>query len=201
MTLPDSVELHHLDGLMDYDRSFACLSATERARANRLPHEQAEKWMSYRAELRTILGQKLGLQAQEVPLLITEQGKPYIDGHPLYFNLSHSYHRAILATAPFEIGIDLEWMNPRRDMGRLARRFYAPAEAEAMSQLSEGKLLLHFYRAWTAKEAAYKLVGGEFSRILHHSWSAGTQEFEGKQIQLEFECVDGEYSLCVAWWG
>ena len=69
--------------------------------------------------LRALLGERLGLAPDDVPLSVREDGKPQLDPAArlpdLRFNLSHSGERALIAIAEgVEIGVDIERVTPRR---------------------------------------------------------------------------------------
>jgi 4'-phosphopantetheinyl transferase len=82
-----------------------------------------------------------------------ESGKPYIDGGP-YFSISHSGDWVILAVCEENVGCDIEFINPYRDTGLVARRAFHPEEIEAV----KGDVKM-FYRVWTAKESYQKMAG------------------------------------------
>jgi 4'-phosphopantetheinyl transferase len=42
------------------------------------------------------------------PILKTEMGKPFFEGNPVYFNISHSKERAAIAICNSPVGVDLE---------------------------------------------------------------------------------------------
>jgi hypothetical protein len=66
-----------------------------------------------------------------------EHGKPALRTGTLHFNVSHAGELAALAvTAGDPIGIDVEYLRPGLDTLRLARRFCAPQEADALSPLA-----------------------------------------------------------------
>lgn len=52
-----------------------------------------------------ILKEFLGFSPQ---ILRTENGKPYIEGNPLYFSLSHSGKHGVIAVCDKPVGVDLE---------------------------------------------------------------------------------------------
>ena len=43
-----------------------------------------------------------------------ENGKPYVSGNPVYFSISHSAGRAMIALSDKPVGIDLEFYRPRK---------------------------------------------------------------------------------------
>jgi 4'-phosphopantetheinyl transferase len=90
-------------------------------------------------------------------------GKPRIDDDaiPLAFNLSHSRgHIAVAVTSGAAVGVDIESGRGARDVMRLARRYFAPAEVAALEALPAGERADLFYAYWTLKEAWIKARGG-----------------------------------------
>jgi 4'-phosphopantetheinyl transferase len=75
-------------------------------------------------------------------------------------SLSHAAGHAAFAVAPAgsRIGVDLEAVRPR-DVLRLARFAFAPAEAAQLETLPGEAALRHFYLLWTLKEACAKALG------------------------------------------
>ena len=77
-------------------------------------------------------------------------GAPFVAERPsVFISVSHSMHYAALAIAHCPIGIDLE--EPREQLRRVASRVFSPEE------LSACPTLFVLTRAWTLKEALYKL--------------------------------------------
>lgn len=87
------------------------------------------------------------------PLNITRapDGKPYIEGSPVYFSLAHTSDYAVCAVAPFEVGVDAEMIREVKDS--LSARIISPDD--------ECKSAVH---AWSAKEAFVKLTGEGLGR-------------------------------------
>ena len=90
-------------------------------------------------------------------------GKPALVGapRPLDFNLSDSGDwRVCAVTAGTAVGVDLEHGDSRRDVMKLARRFYDPAEVAALEACAPtGEQRARFYDFWTLKEARVKAQG------------------------------------------
>lgn len=99
----------------------------------------------------------------------SERGKPYapaLDGFD--FNLSHARNQVLIAIAREQpLGVDIEHGDRRIDVDGLARRFFAPAEADALAALSPALRLAAFQRLWTCKEAVLKALGAGLSFGLH----------------------------------
>ena len=81
----------------------------------------------------------------------TPNGKPYIEGSPVYFSLAHTSDYAVCAVAPFEVGVDAEMIREVKDS--LSARIISPDDV--------CKSAVH---AWSAKEAFVKLTGEGLGR-------------------------------------
>jgi 4'-phosphopantetheinyl transferase len=142
-------------------RWLSWLSAAERARVARyVDPRHGERYLAAHAQLRWLLGERLGLPPEAVALERAPQGKPYLPGRPLRFNLSHCREFALVALHPArEVGVDLEWTAAPRDWLALARRFFTVAEAAWLAALPAGEQPRAFCRLWTCKEAWMKADG------------------------------------------
>ena len=126
------------------------LSADECARADRLKRPgHGERWIVARAALRILICARLGCVPEDVPLDVTEHGKPFVPGTRLRFNLSHSGTLAVIALADdLEVGVDVE--RPDRNAAAVQRTL---SDGERAS----GDDLLQL---WCRKEAWAKATGG-----------------------------------------
>jgi 4'-phosphopantetheinyl transferase len=115
------------------------LPPKERDREARIQRrEPRRRWVAARWALRGILGAYLDEDPAKIELGAERHGKPVLADPPtpLRFNLSHSRDLAVVAVARGrEVGVDVEWIDPRR--GR-------PAD---------------FYATWTRREAVAKCLG------------------------------------------
>jgi len=98
-------------------------------------------------------------------ILRGEHGKPYAPGlDGLDFNLSHARNHVLLAFAHNQpLGVDLERLDREHAVEDLARRFFAPAEADSLKRLPSPQQLPAFLRLWTCKEAVLKAIGAGLS--------------------------------------
>ncbi|HMR63550.1 MAG TPA: 4'-phosphopantetheinyl transferase superfamily protein [Anaerolineae bacterium] len=146
------------------------LSIDEQARASRFVFEKDRRHFTVgRGILRQILARYLPVAPAYLRFNYSPYGKPALDeSFQLSFNLSHSHGLAVYAvTRRRKVGIDLERVRPLEDMTGLARRFFSPAEFEALSSLSALDEPVGFFSAWTRKEAYVKAVGSGLSHPLH----------------------------------
>jgi len=142
------------------------LSNDEIARADRLiAPAKRENFIASRGSLRLILGQYLDLEPGEIQFEYGAEGKPFIKKFSLSFNLSHSSDLAALAiTDDLEVGIDMEYIDPRLDYERLAAQFFSLHERDRLMRFSPWRRRRGFYRIWTAKEATLKCLGSGFTQ-------------------------------------
>ena len=89
----------------------------------------------------------------------TKNGKPYIEGNPLYFSLSHSGDKAVIALCDKPVGVDFELFGAHKFESVLSR---LTARERQEIQSDEKK----FLENWTAKEAYIKMVGGTIAGYL-----------------------------------
>ncbi len=139
------------------------LGEEERARAARFLHpDHRTRYILAHAGLRAVLSRYVALHPAALriehgptgkPILLDPQGRP----HALQFNLSHSHARMLVAVATGrDVGVDLEQIRGTIQAGKLAERFYAPAEYEQVQRRTGLDQARQFYRYWVAKEALLK---------------------------------------------
>lgn len=117
--------------------------------------------------LHTVLSRYETLAPAEWRFDYNEYGKPFIARklaekmtRPLYFNLSHSRNKLVLAVARHQfLGVDIEYgLKPRR-VEKIAERYFSSVEIAGFASLAEGQLQQRFYDLWSLKEAYIKACG------------------------------------------
>jgi 4'-phosphopantetheinyl transferase len=153
---------------------FECLTPDERQRAERYKVEKARhEFVTGRGLLRRILGRRLGLDAQAVPLTYTGAGKPVLAAGEVHFNVTHTAGLALIALAERPVGIDVERVRLVENPDGLVERFFSAAECEAFRGLPTDLRFAGFFRGWTCKEAVIKAAAlsvsclGDFDVELH----------------------------------
>lgn len=103
---------------------------------------------SERATVRELLGEAFG---RDVNLLHDPCGRPSVEGFPHFISISHSRDEAVLAVSGSRpVGVDVEtW---REALVSTAGKWLTPAQLEHVHEP------LDYLKAWTAKEAIYKLM-------------------------------------------
>jgi 4'-phosphopantetheinyl transferase len=139
------------------------LPAPERERAAGFLREDATgRWVAARWALRRVLARYLDQPAAEIALELGENDKPQLADRSsgLRFNLSHSRDLVLIAVArEREVGVDVERVEPDRDLLALAERALAPEALAEIRAAAPADRPRAFYRAWTRHEARLKCLG------------------------------------------
>ncbi|WP_347988557.1 4'-phosphopantetheinyl transferase superfamily protein [Methylomonas sp. AM2-LC] len=118
------------------------------------------RFILVRGLLRTTLASYLAVEPASLHFAKAKYGKPILCDHALYFNLSHSANKLVIAVSDLEnIGIDIEQIKPRNALHEIARRVLSVMEFTVWSSLHISEQLVVFYQLWTKKEAFVKAVG------------------------------------------
>ncbi|MDE7436647.1 MAG: 4'-phosphopantetheinyl transferase superfamily protein [Lachnospiraceae bacterium] len=86
---------------------------------------------------------------------IGADGKPEVDG--ICFNLSHSGHIVICATAEKEVGCDVEEIVKAPE--GVVEHFFHPSESAYVNACTGEERDHRFFRVWTMKESYIKMTG------------------------------------------
>jgi 4'-phosphopantetheinyl transferase len=163
---PDEVHVWWID-LARMGDVQTVLCSGERARANRFRQARdRQHWSAARAAVRQILAGYTGVDPICLALTEGDWGKPALAGRRSpRFNLAHARERAVLAVArEREVGIDLEAVDPRLEVGPLLGTACTPAEAAHLSALPLADRPGAFLTLWTLKEAYLKGTGTGLTR-------------------------------------
>lgn len=90
------------------------------------------------------------------PILTGKRGKPYFDGSPWHFSISHTRGHVFCALAKAPIGIDAEELDRTVNLG-LAEKILSPAEKARFDAAADKRRALLTF--WVLKEAAVKQTG------------------------------------------
>lgn len=129
------------------------------------------------------VGQLLDVVKQPMPFTYTygPQGKPYLKGMPIYFNLSHSGEYIFCAVSGQEIGADIQFME-NKVSEQIVRRFFAVEEQEALKECGTDEARKElFYGLWCRKEAYGKLTGQGVAGVL------GMNFLQNEMVMLQNE--------------
>lgn len=146
--------------------AMEAVSQERRQKAQRLKRPAAQA-LTVGAEILLIkaLGQVYGIHGS-LEIKAGADGKPWLINYPdILFNLSHSADYVVCALGSQPVGVDIQKMaTPNL---KLARRFFAPSEADWLFSLPAEKQSRGFYDLWALKEAYMKYTGKGFRLPLH----------------------------------
>jgi 4'-phosphopantetheinyl transferase len=145
------------------------LDDAERRRADEIrPPLERRRYVAVHGAVRLILAARLGVPAADLRWRRGENGKPTLtDRDDLQVNLSHSEDLAMLAIATgVPVGVDVQRMQPRVDVARMAERYFPAAEAAYVAEASAEERAGRFFALWTRKEACLKAVGARLMQGL-----------------------------------
>ncbi|MFP4222159.1 MAG: 4'-phosphopantetheinyl transferase family protein [Phormidium sp.] len=184
------------------------LTGAERERARRYRRqEDRHRFVLTRSWLRRLLGVYLDQDPAGLRVETTPEGKPFLAGFPVLFNLSHSGDWALLGFCRDRpLGVDVE-AHRSVPVLSLARRFFQTSEVATLEGLPPAEQERLFFEYWTAKEAYLKATGeglGALSRLAvderllegerRRLWRCGEdgptstfeeQSFEAQRLPLE----------------
>jgi len=146
------------------ERYAAVMTREEHARHDRFvfPRDR-HQFLVTRGVLRTLIGEYLNIDPADCAFESNRYGRPSLLGPAaatLGFNLSHTNGLVAYAMAGVpEIGVDVEHVERATVSLDLARRFFSPAEADALEALPPADRPSRFFDYWTLKEAYIKARG------------------------------------------
>jgi len=125
---------------------------------------------------RRVLAPLLGLEPGALRFAREYKGRPYLtqQGAP-DFNLSDTHGGTLFAISrAARVGVDLELAARQPPSARLAARYFAPVEAQAIAALPETEAARAFILSWTAKESSCKCTGtGIFGFLPRWAFAVG----------------------------
>ena len=108
-----------------------------------------------------LVSEYLNTSIENVEILRSETGKPYIKDNAVFISISHSGSFVAVAVNDTPIGIDIEIIK-EKDL-KLIDKIFSHDDLSIIKQ-SENKLL-DFYKIWTAKEAYFKFSEKSYKEI------------------------------------
>lgn len=149
------------------------------------------------ATARAWLASRLAVEPAELPLARDARGRPCLDRPGWDCNWSHGGPWLLVALgAGVRVGVDVEVLRPRPKALEVARRYFAPDEAERLAALDGPARDAAFLRLWCAKEAVLKAHGRGLVYGLHRVVVEG---FDTGDDALRVASVEGEAGPAAAW--
>lgn len=138
------------------------LTASEKKQFSSVKYAQArDRMIVSRAMLRILLGYYLSCSPEAVAMATGSYGKPELKDQVLFFNVSHTKHKYMyLLARSVPVGVDTEYINPRKQWHDIARDYFHPDEyAFLLKSVGDPDAIRQFYSIWVGKEAVMKFSG------------------------------------------
>lgn len=198
---PDKVDVWvaHLDpGSGELARRVAATTGAERQRASRFHRRlDGDRYLSAHGALRLLLADYLACDPLSLCFGTHENGKPFLEGARLEFNLSHSGALALIAVARTrQVGVDVEQLRPMTDLEGVAARVCTPGELATLAGLAEPHRERAFLAMWTCKEALAKATGEGIGGVVRDARHAPA-DAQDRWTLAEVTDLPG-YAACVA---
>ena len=162
--------IYNVENLSDaeYEKWFSLMTKEKQEKVSRYKDIERRK-CSVAGEMvvKTNIGKALNTSPEALIILTDNNGKPYIENSPIYFNISHCENMLAYTFSDEEIGIDVERI--RAISLNILKRFYSVEEQKYVLghiptkddfQMCENEEILErFYRVFTLKEAICKKSG------------------------------------------
>ncbi len=154
-----------LGAKLSVSQCFRLLSDDEKERAAKFRFEKdRQHFIIARGTLREILALYLSEKPANIEFEYEKNGKPFLPRNPLQFNLSHAGEIALIGlTKNNIIGVDVEVINRKVEVERVAQHFFAKGEINALMSLPQTQRHEAFFNCWTRKEAFIKATGDGLS--------------------------------------
>lgn len=163
------------------------LSPEEKIRAEKLALPYQLGFIISRAVLRDLLAYYSEQYPQKLQFKYTDSGKPLLINSKqlIEFNLSHSKNiLAYIFTINTPVGIDIEFINPRIHLDKIAYRFLPAYEYDRLQLLHGIKKLEAFFNAWVTNEALIKAKG---DTLQTHPYSRYKLSLDPQTNNLEYK--------------
>lgn len=162
------------------------LDGDERRRAASFSRDEARRrFVIAHGVLRLIVAGHLGAPPSELTWQTGPNGKPELAGRwtGVHANLSHSGGLCLIAVSGRRaVGADIQRHVPGLDVLGMARRYFPPAEAQAVADSADPADA--FAHLWARKEAVTKAAGARLTQVLPLPTSAGGVDFEGDHYRV-----------------
>lgn len=131
-------------------------------------------------------------------IVYNEYGKPYFKNSKLYFNVSHSNKKVLIALSDSELGIDIQKISnyDEERIDKLAKRIYNDNDYNYFNNDEN----VTFTQIWTIKEAYLKYVGYGLIKNLHDivvEYNTNSVYLMNRNPSNFYTCYCGDYIVSV----
>lgn len=174
-------------------------------------HVYCLKKGDHHSDVKKILSYYLQTKPQAITITRSNTGKPVLCGEyegKLYFNISHTENKVMLAVASRPVGIDFESIKRKIDFKPILKRFFSNIEQDdfidaiSKTDLTESEI---FFRGWVKKESILKAVGIGLSGIKDYQISFSNSDtshcYNGEEYRITDFTPETGYCASIAYKG
>jgi 4'-phosphopantetheinyl transferase len=123
--------------------------------------DDRRRFAARRAGARRVLGLYTRTEPKELPLVETDNGKPFLGGHGSApcFSVAHRGRCALIAVASVPVGVDVEEIDPGFEWSDVAARVFSPEVCAKLAGHDVRDATAAFFREWVRHEALLKAAG------------------------------------------
>lgn len=122
-------------------------------------------------------------EIKKLEIVVGENGKPFLKGGEMFFNISHCAEGVAVALDTAPVGIDVQEIGGFNE--RVAKRFFDESENKKISASTDKAKA--FTRIWTLKESAIKCEGKSLANLGEFSFGDYEKIFE--KYEKKFSCL------------
>ncbi|HLT33962.1 MAG TPA: 4'-phosphopantetheinyl transferase superfamily protein [Aquaticitalea sp.] len=143
------------------------LTSVEAQRAQKYRHtHDRNRFITCRSLLKYLMAKETGLEVSQIHFEKNSSHKPYFPlDRSIFFNIAHAGNYAIIAISKYELGVDVEFMDPNFDFNEIISTVFNDKEIAFIANSKDKRYW--FYKFWTRKEAIVKAVGKGIDDELH----------------------------------
>ena len=186
-----------------YQRLLPMISQKNQERCRRF-RLKADALRTLYGELmvRHVLIQHFSFANKDIEILQSAEGKPYVQGLPFHYNISHAGDYVVCAFSELPVGIDIEEISDI-DLN-LAKTVFSSYEYDALYRQDPSNRLDYFFSLWTLKESYIKWLGDGMSvplksfsfRIVGHQIYLEDAYRQAKPFFRQWQLAGYKMSLC-----
>ena len=120
---------------------------------------------------------------EDFEIVVGENGKPFLKGGEMFFNISHCAEGVAVALDTAPVGIDVQELGGFNE--KVAKRFFDGSENEKINASSDKAKA--FTRIWTLKESTIKCEGKSLANLGEFSFGDYEKFFE--KYEKKFSCL------------
>ena len=139
------------------------------------------------------LTKRIDISGEDLTIIREKNGKPRFASLPYHFSITHSRDLCAVALSSENVGLDLEFIDPSRNIEALSKRFFSPEEHSRLLECNNA--VENFFTLWVKKEALAKLSGEGLASICRGQIIDGSQ-YSFKEYKLTVDGGVARLALC-----